>query len=652
MNRKSLAIALAAGAVCSVSAFAAEPDFFLPTQFSEVKMGGAPAYGDRAVITVVDNFTGTFNSSCYFGLGATSHVVDDVSFAPGPWGATINNEIRTVAFGVSGGSAGRPAQVVVRMNFYDTVNYTAADMLAGSVLLDTVDFLVNTPPVGFVSQFTALDFGVGNGILVPGNSVAVEIDLRTADNSARLTVTGGITLTGASKPYSPGSSGPSWGRDRNNDGVFVGSALPVAPPGEHNQTNTGASCGFIHSPHVFTGEAVCNPATLGATVLAVTDAGSTTAAAVPANGVRWYSLTLANGATDSLRRFLDLTTDGTAALPNAALGLYDSNGILVGKDDDSGDTDNALLTFGVGRRAAVGDGIQKDGRTGELPAGTYYLAVTNGGAGALFGDCFSVSTIGAAATITLNLATNVNGGALAPAVAPTILSGFDLGPILENVGGSAAARLSGTEGILWSTFEVTDLGCADGTSAFLDFDFAATSSSIADIQAFIFDATGVLVASDTVFSGPDELAQISLGNSGTPRTYGANTENFAGENGAYLTPGLYYIGSGLVSTTALTLGDRWHLRSDSGSNLDIGIDIYAGCAAVGGGSNCGSTDFDGDGDSGTDADIEAFFAVIGGQACPTGTCGSTDFDGDGDEGTDADIEAFFIVLGGGACPTD
>jgi len=65
--------------------------------------------------------------------------------------------------------------------------------------------------------------------------------------------------------------------------------------------------------------------------------------------------------------------------------------------------------------------------------------------------------------------------------------------------------------------------------------------------------------------------------------------------------------------------------------------------------SCGSTDFDGDGDEGTDADIEAFFAVIGGGACPTATCGSVDFDGDGDEGTDADIEAFFRVIGGGAC---
>jgi hypothetical protein len=62
---------------------------------------------------------------------------------------------------------------------------------------------------------------------------------------------------------------------------------------------------------------------------------------------------------------------------------------------------------------------------------------------------------------------------------------------------------------------------------------------------------------------------------------------------------------------------------------------------------CGSADFDNDGDAGTDADIEAFFACLGGACCPT--CGTSDFDQDGDAGTDADIEAFFRVLGGGTC---
>src|SRR5262249_49477409 len=60
-----------------------------------------------------------------------------------------------------------------------------------------------------------------------------------------------------------------------------------------------------------------------------------------------------------------------------------------------------------------------------------------------------------------------------------------------------------------------------------------------------------------------------------------------------------------------------------------------------------SPDFDGDGDIGTDADIQAFFACLGGTCCAT--CGSADFNGDGDTGTDADIESFFRVLAGGSC---
>jgi spore coat protein A len=64
---------------------------------------------------------------------------------------------------------------------------------------------------------------------------------------------------------------------------------------------------------------------------------------------------------------------------------------------------------------------------------------------------------------------------------------------------------------------------------------------------------------------------------------------------------------------------------------------------------CGSADFNCDGDVGTDADIESFFACLSGN-CPLPPCASNaDFNGDRDVGTDADIEAFFRVLGGGQC---
>jgi hypothetical protein len=63
---------------------------------------------------------------------------------------------------------------------------------------------------------------------------------------------------------------------------------------------------------------------------------------------------------------------------------------------------------------------------------------------------------------------------------------------------------------------------------------------------------------------------------------------------------------------------------------------------------CCRSDYDGDGDTGTDFDIQAFFACLGGNCCAT--CpGDADFNCDGDAGTDADIESFFRVLAGGNC---
>ena len=64
---------------------------------------------------------------------------------------------------------------------------------------------------------------------------------------------------------------------------------------------------------------------------------------------------------------------------------------------------------------------------------------------------------------------------------------------------------------------------------------------------------------------------------------------------------------------------------------------------------CGTSDFNGDGDVGTDQDIEAFFACLGGNCCDTCFAGGADFNADGDIGTDQDIESFFRVLGGGPC---
>jgi probable HAF family extracellular repeat protein len=69
-----------------------------------------------------------------------------------------------------------------------------------------------------------------------------------------------------------------------------------------------------------------------------------------------------------------------------------------------------------------------------------------------------------------------------------------------------------------------------------------------------------------------------------------------------------------------------------------------------GGICCPDVDFDCDGDTGTDADIAAFFACLAGNCPPPPCChDSTDINRDGDVGTDADIYEFFRELTQGCC---
>jgi len=119
---------------------------------------------------------------------------------------------------------------------------------------------------------------------------------------------------------------------------------------------------------------------------------------------------------------------------------------------------------------------------------------------------------------------------------------------------------------------------------------------------------------------------------------------------AYVAPG--------DSANALRWGTMYNFRFDANvapttGAATIGLfkpgtggDAVTAVSLVAG-SSCGPADFDGDGDNGTDLDIEAFFACLGGNCC--GTCWTADFDGDGDTGTDLDIETFFRITAGGEC---
>jgi len=122
---------------------------------------------------------------------------------------------------------------------------------------------------------------------------------------------------------------------------------------------------------------------------------------------------------------------------------------------------------------------------------------------------------------------------------------------------------------------------------------------------------------------------------------------FPGPDGRGSALAVYDDGTG----RALYIGGKFERFYPSGSdtNLNSWHATYNlarwGCVTTPPSTCC--TDFNGDGDERTDADIEAFFACLAGNCCPA--CSSADFNHDGDLGSDQDIESFFRVLGGGPC---
>jgi autotransporter-associated beta strand protein len=173
-------------------------------------------------------------------------------------------------------------------------------------------------------------------------------------------------------------------------------------------------------------------------------------------------------------------------------------------------------------------------------------------------------------------------------------------------------------------------------------------------------------------TGYDQLVSSSSATSGATVALGSGTANLAlsplgfapaagsklwlivNSNAVTTTTGSF---AGLPEGATVTLGAfggaTYTGTISYNGNFSTGLADHSGndvvIYGIVGTSRCGSADFNCDGDIGTDADIESFFACLAG-SCPSAPCTSNaDFNGDGDVGTDTDIEAFFRVLAGGNC---
>jgi hypothetical protein len=222
----------------------------------------------------------------------------------------------------------------------------------------------------------------------------------------------------------------------------------------------------------------------------------------------------------------------------------------------------------------------------------------------------------------------------------------DLGTVSDAHTGTVASALTMDPGQV--RFFKLALSEAVAAPLYLELDTAGSALAVNeygltnDTMVWLFDNVGSpLVSNDD--GGPGATSLLSFG-AGSGQSIGDPDDPMSGMgNGAdgNLAAGTYWLA---VAGYRLDADSGWDAQSTSsvGGTVDVRLRTNIHLGPV-----CGTSDFDGDGDSATDADIEAFFACLAGNCCAT--CQTADFDGDGDSATDADIEAFFRVLAGGTC---
>lgn len=588
------------------------------------------SYGERAA-TVYDA-----NSAiqCALFLGST-HILEDVSFGPiGPWSATTDNVLRTISIPVANSST-TPISFDLQVRIWDTADYTANPMIPAGA----------TP----LASFTLPLNNVGNGIfdleitpntppVLPDNQVFVEVSCFQRGTTTLLPGTTAVLWGANTITTGPGSTTASWGRDRNNNNTFEGGAVG-APPAEHNQTIFATGLCATQStglPIIITGDVQVTQPT--ATDLGVISDNLSRTDTFAAGQVRWYSFSVSGDVTDAARTFLDIVNVGSS-VADTSMALYSANGDLIWSDQESGPDSLAQLSFGIGRRAADGNGAQFDGYDGELLAtDTLFLAVA--GSPAVFTGAFAASSTGTeAGSITIGVRTNLTSNTLETSVAP---EASDAG-ILLDPGAQGVSTLPGDKNILWSKF--TACVNVDGSTPgnFIDIDFVGSDpSGDADLESFIFDEAGnLLFASDD--EGPNFFPQFSFGATDVRGPYLPGGQSFAGENGA-LNAGTYYVGTGhfdVVPLVSASTDGRFHVRPTGGDNLEIRVDFLTGITECT--SQCSACAADYNLDGGVTGDDVASFFVDFENSAP---CADVNLDGGV---TGDDVAFFFTVFESGGC---
>jgi fibronectin-binding autotransporter adhesin len=638
------------------------------TDPSAALVGGAGGAGSNSISILpcaIGDITATGNGSSFVTYGASGvrplataeYLVDDLTGAV----PAANVKLDNGASGVPAASSATVNSLVLATNGTNTGSVTGTgtlDVTSGAILCTTtaaasISTNVNfgsTEGVIYCTGFSGLAISgslVGsNGLTKAGAGSSNNTTLTlTADNSQ---LTGPLTINAGTINFNSNAALPG-------DGAITINGSQVS--------SVGASAGLTYSG--------TTPLTLGRAVAVNTGYATFKA--------------------------LDTTTGGSLTLdqPITGAGGVNLQGVLFGAEINVTGTSNTYAgttRITLGNLHIAGDGSLGAGGGWQFAGGALILqgdvtnsrhmnfassnsiidtnghnATFNGPLTSFLSDSLNNTPPGGfmkngAGTLTLTSGSNtvtgvvtVNAGTLlingnlgtSAANAVTVNSGATLGgsgTIYRNVsiaGGTLAPGNSA--GLLTISGNLTLVSGAtlsmelNGPGAGTGYDQVVASSS-ATSGATVTLGAGVANLSLSLGFAPANGSKFWLVNN-TSVLAGSTTGNFAGlPEGAALTLGTF---GGHTYTAQISYAGNFATGLADGSGNDIVLYNVAG--------GCSSADFDCDGDLGTDADIEAFFACLAG-SCPSAPCmNNADFDADGDLGTDADIEAFFRVLAGGPC---
>ena len=665
--KKTLMIATLAGLACS--AVAQNDQYFTGEQLVAERVTVGTEYNSRASAVFAN---GSFGGPNLVFFGALYDILEDASFAGTAWDGATGRVITEMEFGIGKFANSLVTTGTVRYAFYDA---EAIDALnggtPGAAFTNPTDMLGAATPF-FSQDFTGLASGSGIYTYYTVGGLAITVPDGINRIYVRATIIDPVTGgTWGNPGVAPGSNPasayvPGQANDLTvgqaltncalntfnvyvapaftgnaNPGRGFGTATPAGTTQEHRNSatppTTNGTTAFRSLMMTLKGDLVI-PEPAGTVDLGTLADGCAPQTFTLADGeTKYYKITLPGDATDTALQFFDADTEGAAA--DVSIAIWDTaDGSVVASDLDDGSGTNGQMSFGIGRRPAVGDGSCYDGRDGELLAtSTYIIGVAAGNAA--FGPAYSVGGAGTGGAVTLNLCTNAGGTAVGASIAPCQVT--DLGDISALAGDPAPADME-PGWVVWYKFnnctEVADDADAGAQGTYVDFDFS-TSFVGSDTMAMVFNSSGALVATSDD-EGNDAFSQFSWGDVAPARSSTGNGDPFAGQNGA-LTAGEYYMAVGLFG---LVEGgtNRFHVRSTSGSSLPAAFVVYSNSlTACGGGCPVCAADFNQDG--GVDGpDIEAFFVTWE----AGDVCGDVNQDG----GTDgSDIEAFFALWEAGGC---